>query len=150
MKVTRAIKKRVTFATCSRVHHRKPRTANFLGCTNKRWRRRANARGASFIRVYAMFESSAPTKTCPACGQVIIPDRLRLPPIKRRIFEAVQRRPDISAEELRCIVWADDPNGGPEDLKCLHVHVAQLNALLRPLGLMVRSQGGGYRVRRMP
>ena len=84
---------------------------------------------------------------CEKCGQPIAPMTLRLPPIKQRIYEAVQRHPDISAEELRCLVWADDPNGGPEDRKCLHVHVAQLNVLLRSLGIMVRAQGGGYRVR---
>ena len=84
---------------------------------------------------------------CSHCGQVIPPKGLRLPRIKRIIFEAVQRRPDISAAELRDIVWADDPAGGPEDRKCLHVHVSQLNHLLAPLGIAVRSQGGGYRIR---
>jgi hypothetical protein len=87
---------------------------------------------------------------CAACGQPIAPAGLRLPPIKQRIYEAVQRHPDISAEELRCLVWADDPNGGPEDRKTLHVHVSQLNQLLTPYGVMVRSQGGGYRIRSVP
>ena len=86
-------------------------------------------------------------KTCSACGQVIAPTGLRLPPIKQRIYEAVQRCPDISAEELRTIVWSSDPAGGPEDRKVLHVHVSQLNRLLAPHGIMVRSQGGGYRIR---
>jgi len=96
-----------------------------------------------------MLERSKPHQldVCSHCGQPIPPTGLRLPPIKKRIYEAVQRHPDISAEELRCLVWADDPNGGPEDRKCLHVHVAQLNGLLRPLGIMVRSQGFGYRIR---
>jgi len=89
-------------------------------------------------------------EVCPTCQQVIPPEGLRLPRIKRIIFEAVQRRPDISAAELRDIVWADDPNGGPEDRKCLHVHVSQMNRLLAPHGIMVRSQGGGYRVRSAP
>ena len=62
----------------------------------------------------------------------------------------MQRRPDIGAEELRSVVWADDPAGGPEDRKVLHVHVSQLNQLLAPHGIMVRSQGGGYRVRSVP
>ena len=84
---------------------------------------------------------------CPTCGQPIVPDGLRLPPIKQRILEAVRRRPDISAEELSITVWAEDPTGGPEDRKVLHVHVSQLNHLLAPHGIMVRSQGGGYRVR---
>jgi hypothetical protein len=48
---------------------------------------------------------------------------------------------------LRGLVWANDPAGGPENRKCLHVHVAQLNTLLAPYGVMVRSQGAGYRVR---
>ena len=84
---------------------------------------------------------------CSHCGQPIAPTGLKLPPIKQRIYEAVQRHPDISAEELRCLVWADDPTGGTECRKVLHVHVAQLNQLLAVYGLMVRSQGGGYRVR---
>jgi hypothetical protein len=86
-------------------------------------------------------------KICPQCGQPIPPEGLRLPRIKERILEAVKRRPGISAEELRTIVWADDPNGGPEDRKVLHVHVSQLNQLLAPFGIMVRSQGGGYQIR---
>jgi hypothetical protein len=84
---------------------------------------------------------------CPTCGSPIVPEGLQLPPTKARILEAVRRRPDISAEELRGIVWADDPNGGPEDRKVLHVHVSQLNHLLAPHGIVVRSQGGGYRIR---
>ena len=86
-------------------------------------------------------------KICPTCNQPIVPEGLQLPRTKARILEIVRRRPDISAEDLRTAVWADDPNGGPEDRKVLHVHVAQLNKLLEPHGLMVRSQGGGYRVR---
>jgi len=84
---------------------------------------------------------------CSHCGQPIPPTGLHLPPIKQRIYDAVQRCPDISAEELRCVVWADDPNGGPEDRKVLHVNIAQMNFQLRPHGIMVRSQGGGYRIR---
>jgi len=70
-----------------------------------------------------------------------------LPPIKQRILETVKRRPGITAQQLRDWVWVDDPNGGPlTGTKNLHVHVAQLNALLRPLGICVRSQGGGYQI----
>ena len=87
---------------------------------------------------------------CPCCGQPILPEGLSLPPIKRRILDAVQRRPCISAEELRGVVWASDPSGGPEDRKVLHVHVFQLNQRLAPYGVMVRAPkgaGAGYRVR---
>jgi hypothetical protein len=67
---------------------------------------------------------------------------LRLPPIKKRIYEAVRRRPGITVQELRDWVWADDVT----DTKCLHVHVAQLNTLLAPHGIKIRSQGGGYQI----
>ena len=90
-------------------------------------------------------------KICSQCGQPIPPAGLRLPRIKERIFEAVRRRPGITAQELRDWVWVDDIDGGPlTDTKCLHVHVAQLNTLLRPLGICVRSEGGGYRIRSVP
>ena len=88
---------------------------------------------------------------CDACGQPMLMLRSELPsllPIKQRILEIVRRRPGITAQELRDWVWADDTDGGPlTDTKCLHVHVAQLNALLRPFGIAVRSQGGGYQIR---
>ena len=86
---------------------------------------------------------------CESCGQPVLmrSELPPLPPIKERILAAVRRRPGITAQELRDSIWADDPDGGPlTDTKCLHVHVAQLNTLLRPLGIMVRSQGGGYQI----
>src|SRR5215207_7416317 len=83
-----------------------------------------------------------PTATCPRCGQPIVPEGLSLPPIKRRILDAVQRCPGISAEQLRDVVWATDRNGGPEDRKVLHVHVHQLNRRLAPYGVMVRAPKG--------
>jgi hypothetical protein len=94
---------------------------------------------------------SRQSNICPQCQQVIAPTGLHLPPIKQRIYEAVQRRPGITAQELRDWVWADDIDGGPlTATKCLHVHVSQLNDLLRPLGITVRSEGGGYRIRSVP
>jgi hypothetical protein len=92
-------------------------------------------------------------KACPQCGQVLVPDGLRLPPIKQRILEAVQRRPGISAEVLRAVVWAHDPNGGPESFGAIHVHIHQLNKLLARHGLVVRAPfgaGAGYRIHQVP
>jgi len=84
---------------------------------------------------------------CPHCGAPVIPPGLNLPPLKRIILDAVRGHPGISAEELRGLVWAHDPAGGPEDRKVLHVHIHQLNRLLHPLGIRVRgSRTGGYRV----
>jgi DNA-binding response OmpR family regulator len=90
------------------------------------------------------------TQSCPLCGQILVPQDLALPPIKARILHAVQRRPGITAEDLRALVWADDPNGGPENRKAIHVHVHQLNKRLASFGFVVRAPfgaGAGYRIR---
>ena len=87
--------------------------------------------------------------TCPLCRQVIALARLQLPPIKQRIFETVVKHPGIAAEELRAIVWCEDPNGGPEDRRVLHVHVHQLNQLLAPYGIAVRAGKGAGAVYRL-
>jgi hypothetical protein len=108
-----------------------------------------NARQARHLLLKAM-KSVLPMhlECCPACGQPKLTGDLLLPPLKKRLLEIVRRRPGITAEELRSLVWAEDPNGGPEDRKCLHVHVHQLNRLLAPLGLVIRgSVSGGYRMR---
>jgi hypothetical protein len=88
---------------------------------------------------------------CRACGLPVgsDPQLPQLPKTKERILVAVRRRPGITAEDLRAIVW-DGPDGGPEDRKVLHVHVHQLNRLIAPLGIVVRAQKGGvggYRIR---
>jgi hypothetical protein len=85
---------------------------------------------------------------CPGCGRPMPRNDIVLPPIKRRIYDIVSRHHGISAERLRELVWIDDPAGGPENRKCLHVHVHQLNKMLAPLGLVVRGSGsGGYQMR---
>jgi hypothetical protein len=89
---------------------------------------------------------------CPACGQTCVPPELVLPRVKRRILEAVQRCPGISAEGLRNSVWSDDPNGGPECRHGIHVHIHQLNRRLEPFGIAVRAPrggSGGYQLQRI-
>jgi hypothetical protein len=86
-------------------------------------------------------------ETCPTCNQVIVPTGIQLPRVKREIFEAIRRRPNVSAEALRQIIWGADPNGGPSSRTIVHTHVAQMNQLLRPHGLTVRSEAGFYRIK---
>jgi len=88
------------------------------------------------------------TRCCPTCGAPIVSAELTLPPIKKCILDAVRRRPGITAEQLRGIVWARDPNGGPECRHALYVHIYSLNKLLAPLGAVraPRPCTGGYRL----
>jgi hypothetical protein len=84
---------------------------------------------------------------CPCCGQAVVPSGLKLPKLKQRIFDVVQRHPGIDGEGLRTLVWAEDPNGGPTCTTAIYVHINQLNRLLTPHGIVVRgSRGGGYRI----
>jgi hypothetical protein len=62
---------------------------------------------------------STMSETCPTCGQPVVSSALILPPTKARILELVRHRPGIGAETLRALIWADDPNGGPEDHKVI-------------------------------
>src|SRR5262245_22984690 len=50
----------------------------------------------------------------PCCGQPVVPERLSLPPIKRRILETVQRQSGISAEQLREIILQSNPAVAPK------------------------------------
>jgi hypothetical protein len=69
-----------------------------------------------------------------------------LTPIQQRIFDLVRQRPGLTAERLRSLVW-DDPSGGPECRHTIFVHISQLNRRLGPLHIVVRSEGGIYRIR---
>ena len=83
---------------------------------------------------------------CEACGQPVL-QRSELPPltpIQQAIFDIVRKRPGVSAERLRGLVW-QGPDGGPESRNAIFVHIAGLNARLAPLGVTVRSRGG-YRI----
>jgi hypothetical protein len=93
-----------------------------------------------------MMTARAP-KTCPTCNQPVVPTGIRLPRIKRVIFEAIRNRQNVTAEGLRQIVWGADPNGGPASRSIVHVHIGQMNQLLRSHGLTVRSERGFYRIR---
>ena len=86
---------------------------------------------------------------CAHCRQPIGRTGLYMAPIKRRILDAMRRHPNIAADALRSIVWADDPNGGPLDPKVLHVHINQLNKLLAPYGYEISAgrSRSGYRLR---
>ena len=110
-------------------------------------------RAALLLCVRVMFKLSDrnSTKTCPTCGQVIGPEVPHLPPTKQRIYEIIRKHPGISAEQLRDAVWWDRPDGGPESRHALYVHVAQLNARLKPFGIVVRAPRGGtegYRIQK--
>jgi hypothetical protein len=68
-------------------------------------------------------------------------------PTQRRILDVLKRRGSASADELRDVLWSDDPDGGPDSPSTLHAHIWHLNQRLKSRGLRVRaSRWAGYRV----
>jgi hypothetical protein len=90
-------------------------------------------------------------KICKCCGQ-LIPPALALPPVKQRLYDFVARNPQgVNAVQIASHVWADDPNGGPEDyLASVRSHVFQMNKILVKQGVAVKSclgRGATYTLR---
>lgn len=83
---------------------------------------------------------------CCCCGQVL-PPKLKLPVVKQRIYDMVARHPGIRLQQLINHVYAEDPNGGPESLNIIHVHVHQINLIIIKHGLQIRGHTSqGYRL----
>lgn len=82
--------------------------------------------------------------TCCCCGQVL-PPRVKLPAVKQRIYDYVAANPQgVSTDEIARKVYADDPNGGPDDANvCIRTHIWRINNFtLIPLGLAIRGRSG--------
>ncbi len=90
-------------------------------------------------------------KICKCCGQVI-PPAVALPAVKQRLYDFVARNPQgVNAVQIAAYVYADDPNGGPENyLVAVRTHVFQMNKKLATHGIAVKSclgRGATYTLR---
>ena len=81
-------------------------------------------------------------KTCPHCGQ-IIPPKLTFPgPISQGIYAYISKHPEgVSREQIASAVYADDPNGGPDDPTTIRVLIYKINKTLKHHGVEIRSSG---------
>ena len=83
-------------------------------------------------------------KCCPACGQVV-PPTVMLPRLRQRIYDYVAARPQGSpVNQIADYVYADDPDGGPENAAvCIRTQIYFINSkCLRALGLEIRGKSG--------
>ncbi len=81
---------------------------------------------------------------CKCCGQ-LLPPKVALPKMRQRIYDCVAAKPQgISADDIASLIYADDPNGGPENAPvCVRTQIWFINhKCLRPLGLEIRGKSG--------
>lgn len=86
-------------------------------------------------------------QVCKCCGQTLptpYPKGVRLPKVQLAIFEAIRKagKYGITRERVREVVYADDPDGGPEFDNVISVHVNRINKALSPAGLKIQSAVG--------
>jgi hypothetical protein len=81
-------------------------------------------------------------KTCPCCGQSLPPKIVVNGPVRQRIVDILASRPaGITADELTGLVYAEDPNGGPEN-HSIRVHIWHLNRFLARQCYQIKSTRG--------
>jgi hypothetical protein len=90
---------------------------------------------------------------CPHCGQpILFPNALRVTGRERRRLVSLLLRRPMTRKDLAAEVYADDPDGGPDnDLAiCQLVHQARLQ--LKPQGYTIvsdRGPGAHYTLKRL-
>jgi hypothetical protein len=88
---------------------------------------------------------------CPACRRPFPPLLVVHGPVRQRVVDLIANRPDgITRAELLDLVYADDPNGGPDTPNTISVLVKNANAELAALGYRIepawRGRGARYRL----
>lgn len=88
---------------------------------------------------------------CSACGRPFLPRLVARGPVRQRIVDAIANRPDgITRGELLDRVYADDPDGGPDNPNTVAVLIKHANVDLAPQGYRIeptwRGRGARYRL----
>ena len=89
---------------------------------------------------------------CCCCGQLIPPpaEVFQNARVKQRIYEYIAAHPEgVSRRQVVEAVYADDPDGGPEYMNVIAVHVKQMNPKLATLGVRLVASGGPHSVYRL-
>jgi hypothetical protein len=88
---------------------------------------------------------------CPACRRPFPPRLVVHGPVRQRIVDTIANRPDgISRAELLDVVYADDPEGGPDNANTISVLIHHANIELAPQGFRIEptwlGRGARYRL----
>jgi hypothetical protein len=93
------------------------------------------------------------SSVCPYCGQALLPELRVTGRERRRLVEILARRPEgMTRRELADWLYADDPNGGPENTLavCQLVHQARLQLCEQGYTIISdRGPGAHYRLAKL-
>jgi hypothetical protein len=90
-------------------------------------------------------------RTCPTCHRPFPPKLIVHGPVRQRIVDAIENRPDgITRAELLDIVYGDDIDGGPNDPNTISVLIKKANEELAAQGYCISpawlGRGARYRL----
>lgn len=82
-------------------------------------------------------------KVCSQCHRPFPPPLVVRGPVRQAIVNLIASRPDgVTRAEIIDVVYADDPDGGPENPNTISVLVKFANWDLAPQGYRITSTGG--------
>ena len=80
-------------------------------------------------------------KCCPTCGRAYPPAVDVGGPVRQRVFDYIAKHPEgVTRPQVLTHVYADDPNGGPNNENVVSVHVRNINKRLQ--GMRIKAAGG--------
>lgn len=83
-------------------------------------------------------------KCCPTCGQQLPPKLVVHGTVRQRIVDILAARPHgYTSTELMGLVYADDPDGGPDDSVALRVSIYNANKELAKHGYRIKATNPG-------
>ena len=93
-------------------------------------------------------------RLCPTCRRPFPPHLVVHGPVRQRIVDLIANRPDgITRGELLDLVYADDPNGGPDNPNTISVLIKHANKELAAQGFRIEpawlGRGARYRLVRV-
>jgi hypothetical protein len=110
---------------------------------------------AEIIRIQRQVGLPMTDHICPSCGQTLpLKQDLVTGRERRRLVELLSQRPHgMTRDEIARLLYADDPNGGPENTLavCQLVHQARLQLMRQGWTIHSnRGPGAHYRLVRLP
>lgn len=81
-------------------------------------------------------------EVCECCKRPLAPRIAVGGKVKQRVFDFIANNAGVTTRQVMDAVYADDPDGGPDDLKNIAVQVCFINKVIAKQGLKIKSTRG--------